>query len=88
MSVSAYGFGDPCLPTRVATAPSGSAWLHEIKFDGYRLMVRRTAVGCACSQRPRLCAIQAVSETSRAQVLRGTLDHNFWVAHESRLAAA
>jgi ATP-dependent DNA ligase len=45
MSISAYGFGDPCLPTRVATTPSGSAWLHEIKHDGYRLMVRRTLDG-------------------------------------------
>jgi ATP-dependent DNA ligase len=36
---------DPCLPTRVAIAPSGPAWLHEIKHDGYRLMVRRTPDG-------------------------------------------
>ncbi len=34
---------DPCLPTRVPIAPSGSLWVHEIKHDGYRLMVRRTA---------------------------------------------
>jgi ATP-dependent DNA ligase len=45
MSVSAYGLGDPCLPTRAKAAPSGSVWLHEIKHDGYRLMVRRTAQG-------------------------------------------
>jgi bifunctional non-homologous end joining protein LigD len=45
MSASAYGFGDPCLPTRGTTAPSGSAWVHEIKHDGYRLMLRRTAQG-------------------------------------------
>jgi len=32
---------DPCLPTRVATAPGGREWLHEIKHDGFRLMVRR-----------------------------------------------
>ena len=28
------------LATRVKTAPSGEAWVHEIKFDGYRLQPR------------------------------------------------
>jgi ATP-dependent DNA ligase len=45
MSSHANGFGEPCLPTRANIAPSGSIWLHEIKHDGYRLMVRRTAEG-------------------------------------------
>ena len=36
---------DPCLPTRVAVAPTGPAWVHEIKHDGYRLMVWRTPAG-------------------------------------------
>jgi ATP-dependent DNA ligase len=45
MSAYVYGFGDPCLPTRAAVAPSGPQWVHEIKHDGYRLMVRRTAQG-------------------------------------------
>jgi bifunctional non-homologous end joining protein LigD len=40
-----YGFGDPCLPTRVATAAAGPQWVHEVKHDGYRLMVRRTPQG-------------------------------------------
>jgi hypothetical protein len=31
------------LPTRGTTVPSTSAFLHEIKHDGYRLMVRRDA---------------------------------------------
>jgi bifunctional non-homologous end joining protein LigD len=29
---------EPQLATLVATPPSGSQWLHEIKFDGYRLL--------------------------------------------------
>jgi bifunctional non-homologous end joining protein LigD len=29
---------EPCKPTLVDKAPSGDQWLHEIKFDGYRLM--------------------------------------------------
>jgi len=35
------GFIQPCLPSKVARPPSGSLWVHEIKHDGYRLMVRR-----------------------------------------------
>ena len=31
----------PCLPSPSQKAPSGSAWVHEIKHDGYRLMARR-----------------------------------------------
>jgi len=45
MRADAYGLGDPCLPTPVRVAPSGPMWVHEIKHDGYRLMVRRTASG-------------------------------------------
>jgi bifunctional non-homologous end joining protein LigD len=35
------GFIDPCIPTLAAKPPSGSGWVHEIKHDGYRLIVRR-----------------------------------------------
>ena len=34
-------FISPCLPSPCQKAPSGSAWVHEIKHDGYRLMARR-----------------------------------------------
>jgi ATP-dependent DNA ligase len=37
------GFIEPCIPTAAANVPEGPMWLHEIKHDGYRLMVRRTA---------------------------------------------
>ena len=30
-----------CIPTRVTKVPTGPDWLHEIKHDGYRLIVRR-----------------------------------------------
>ena len=33
-------FVEPSLATLVSKAPAGSRWLHEIKFDGYRLQAR------------------------------------------------
>ncbi len=32
------GFIEPCLALLVEKPPEGDGWLHEIKFDGYRLM--------------------------------------------------
>jgi ATP-dependent DNA ligase len=34
-------FIPPCLPTPKKRVPAGLAWVHEIKHDGYRLIVRR-----------------------------------------------
>jgi bifunctional non-homologous end joining protein LigD len=31
----------PCIPTRGTKVPSSPDWLHEIKYDGYRLIVVR-----------------------------------------------
>ncbi len=31
---------EPCLPSPVETAPSGKDWVHEIKYDGYRVQAR------------------------------------------------
>jgi ATP-dependent DNA ligase len=36
---------EPCLPSPAVKPPSGSGWLHEIKYDGYRLLARRDAAG-------------------------------------------
>jgi bifunctional non-homologous end joining protein LigD len=35
------GYIPPCIPTRAARPPSGPDWVHEVKHDGYRLIVRR-----------------------------------------------
>jgi bifunctional non-homologous end joining protein LigD len=35
------GFVYPCAPIRAGKPPSGLGWVHEIKHDGYRLIVRR-----------------------------------------------
>jgi bifunctional non-homologous end joining protein LigD len=31
----------PCIPTRGTRVPAGPDWIHEIKHDGYRLIVQR-----------------------------------------------
>ncbi len=33
------GFIEPALATSIGKAPSGDRWIHEIKFDGYRVQV-------------------------------------------------
>jgi bifunctional non-homologous end joining protein LigD len=38
-------FCEPCLPSPVAKPPAGDGWLHEIKHDGFRMLVRRDAAG-------------------------------------------
>ena len=31
----------PCSPTLRARPPTGDAWLHEIKFDGWRIQLHK-----------------------------------------------
>src|SRR5688500_503647 len=38
MRTSAF---EPCIPTRGTKVPSSKNWLHEIKHDGYRLIIQR-----------------------------------------------
>jgi ATP-dependent DNA ligase len=39
--VRADGFVEPCIPSLAHKPPVGPGWVHEIKHDGYRLIVRR-----------------------------------------------
>jgi bifunctional non-homologous end joining protein LigD len=39
------GFIEPCLPSPAERPPSGPGWIHEIKHDGFRMMVRRDPAG-------------------------------------------
>ena len=32
---------EPCIPTRGAQGPDRPEWIHEVKHDGYRLIVQR-----------------------------------------------
>jgi bifunctional non-homologous end joining protein LigD len=45
------GFIEPCLPSKAIRPPSCPLWVHEIKHDGYRLMVRRDGSGVRCFTR-------------------------------------
>jgi bifunctional non-homologous end joining protein LigD len=45
LRAASYGFIRPCLPSPAERPPDGSDWVHEIKHDGYRLMVRRDGAG-------------------------------------------
>jgi bifunctional non-homologous end joining protein LigD len=42
---ASYGFIQPALPSPAERPPTGTSWIHEIKHDGYRLMVRRDGAG-------------------------------------------
>ena len=43
--IAAPGFIEPCLPTVALRVPAGPQWIHEIKHDSYRLLVRKTSRG-------------------------------------------
>src|SRR5262249_18129980 len=43
MSSRVARFIPPCLPIAAPKPPSGDAWIHEIKHDGYRMMAWRDA---------------------------------------------
>jgi bifunctional non-homologous end joining protein LigD len=45
------GFVEPCRPSKAVRPPSGPLWVHEIKHDGFRLMVRREGSRVRCFTR-------------------------------------
>ena len=47
-------FVAPELATLAADVPDGTGWLHEIKYDGYRIEVRKTADGITLFSRSGL----------------------------------
>jgi bifunctional non-homologous end joining protein LigD len=58
------GFVEPCIPTRADKPPVGQDWIHEIKHDGYRLIVRKTA------DRVRLFTRRGYDWTDRFPLIR------------------
>lgn len=45
-------FVPPCLPIKAKTPPSGEAWLHEIKHDGFRVIARKDGARVKLYSRP------------------------------------
>jgi bifunctional non-homologous end joining protein LigD len=45
------GFIEPCQPSKAARPAIGPLWVHEIKHDGYRLMVPRDGSRVRCFTR-------------------------------------
>jgi bifunctional non-homologous end joining protein LigD len=66
-------FIEPCLPSPADRPPSGPDWVHEIKLDGFRMMVRRDPAGVRLLTRNghdwtgRFPRIAAAAETLRAR---------------------
>ena len=46
------GFIAPCFPTNAPQPPSGEAWLHEIKHDGFRVIARKDGERVKLYSRP------------------------------------
>jgi ATP-dependent DNA ligase len=47
-SYDGHPFIEPELPTPARKPPIGAGWVHEIKFDGYRLLRNAKASAAAC----------------------------------------
>src|ERR1700675_2647431 len=62
------GFIKPQLATLKAKAPSGNQWLHEIKFDGYRVQVHLN------KGKKRVFTRNGLDWTKRFSVIAGALD--------------
>ena len=39
--MTAFRFIPPCSPIRAKEVPCGNGWLHEVKFDGYRVQAHK-----------------------------------------------
>src|SRR5215212_3441848 len=62
------GFIKPQLATLKSKAPKGDQWLHEIKYDGYRVQVRLN------SGRKKVYTRNGLDWTKRFSVIAGALD--------------
>jgi bifunctional non-homologous end joining protein LigD len=62
------GFIEPCIPTRADKPPVGPDWIHEIKHDGYRLIVRKK------EDRVRLFTRRGYDWTDRYPLIRAAVE--------------
>jgi ATP-dependent DNA ligase len=49
--VPAFRFIEPCSPVTAKAVPTGPDWLHEVKFDGYRVQVHKAGADVAIFSR-------------------------------------
>jgi ATP-dependent DNA ligase len=61
------GFIEPCIPTRADKPPAGPDWIHEIKHDGYRLIIRKK------DNRVRLFTRRGYDWTERFPLIRAAV---------------
>jgi hypothetical protein len=54
------GFIAPCLPTKTDKLPSGGLWVHEIKHDGFRVVL--AAPSLTPSRNPQIRIISPAIE--------------------------
>ena len=40
-AVTAFRFIPPCSKIRAKAVPAGDSWVHEVKFDGYRVQAHK-----------------------------------------------
>ena len=61
---------DFCLPARSPTVPATRDWLHEIKYDGYRLRLERdgdrVSTPCTAAGTTKRCSSAPSTSSSRA----------------------
>ena len=71
------GFVEPCIPTVAAKPSTGADWVHEIKHDGYRLIVLRDggvgALNVSLKLRCKICSPGATFVFSMAEELTPAL---------------
>ena len=54
-----------CIPTKATIVPTGPDWLHEIKYDGYRLRLERDSKGVRLMTRGATASSTAIQGLSR-----------------------
>ena len=65
------GFVPPCLPTKAQEPPSGEAWLHEIKHDGFRVIARKDGNRVRLYSRPG-------NDLTQCEAVRREEEEDWW----------
>jgi ATP-dependent DNA ligase len=79
------GFVVPAQPMKASKPPVGTEWVHEIKHDGYRIIVRRDGRAVRLYSRnvydwTRSIAAEAPAPLGRDTVKQGAA-WAFWLGH-------